>query len=161
MAVRYPLPFPHGFDRIAAGRTLPFCDASWRTIRQTSLAPSIGRSRNMAFLELVKGSAAGSRFELDGDRSIIGRSADCEVPVDVPAVSRRHAAILHERGRYFIEDLQSRNGTILNDKRLTDRSPLDEGDLFVICDQEFRFHSGTGTGILDPMRNLEESSIAE
>jgi sigma-B regulation protein RsbU (phosphoserine phosphatase) len=115
----------------------------------------------MAFLELVKGSAAGSRFELDGDRSIIGRSADCEVPVDVPAVSRRHAAILHERGRYFIEDLQSRNGTILNDKRLTDRTPLDEGDLFVICDQEFRFHSGTGTGILDPMRNLEESSIAE
>jgi serine phosphatase RsbU (regulator of sigma subunit)/pSer/pThr/pTyr-binding forkhead associated (FHA) protein len=115
----------------------------------------------MAFLELVKGSAAGSRFELDGDRSIIGRSADCEVPVDVPAVSRRHAAILRERGRYFIEDLQSRNGTILNDKRLTDRTPLDEGDLFVICDQEFRFHTGMGTGVLDPMRNLEESSIAE
>src|SRR6187399_2835423 len=121
----------------------------------------IGRSRSMAFLELVKGSAAGSRFELDGDRSIIGRSADCEVPIDVPAVSRRHAAILRERGRYFIEDLQSRNGTILNDKRLTDRTPLDEGDLFVICDQEFRFHTGLGTGVLDPMRNLEESSIAE
>ena len=115
----------------------------------------------MAFLELVKGSAAGSRFELDGDRSIIGRSADCEVPIDVPAVSRRHAAILHERGHYFIEDLQSRNGTFLNDKRLTDRTPLDEGDLFIICDQEFRFHTGVGTGILDPMRNLEESSIAE
>jgi sigma-B regulation protein RsbU (phosphoserine phosphatase) len=115
----------------------------------------------MAFLELVKGSAAGSRFELDGDRAIIGRSADCEVPIDVPAVSRRHAAILHERGRYFVEDLQSRNGTFLNDKRLTDRSPLDEGDQLIICDQEFRFHTGLGTGILDPMRNLEESSIAE
>ncbi len=115
----------------------------------------------MAFLELVKGSATGSRFELDGERAIIGRSADCEVPLDVPAVSRRHAAILHERGRYFIEDLQSRNGTFLNDKRLTDRTPLDEGDQLVICDQEFRFHSGLGTGALDPMRNLEESSIAE
>jgi phosphoserine phosphatase RsbU/P len=115
----------------------------------------------MAFLELVKGSAAGSRFELDGDRSVIGRSADCEVPVDVPAVSRRHAAIFRERGRYFIEDLQSRNGTLLNDKRLTDRTPLDEGDLFIICDQEFRFHTGLGTGVLDPMRNLEESSAAE
>jgi sigma-B regulation protein RsbU (phosphoserine phosphatase) len=115
----------------------------------------------MAFLELVKGSAAGSRFELDGDRSIIGRSADCEVPIDVPAVSRRHAAILHERGRYFIEDLQSRNGTFLNDKRLSDRAPLDEGDQFIICDQEFRFHTGLGTGVLDVMRNVEESSIAE
>src|SRR4249920_1341863 len=115
----------------------------------------------MAFLELVKGSEPGARFELDVDRAVIGRSADCEVPLDVPAVSRRHAAILCERGRYFVEDLQSRNGTLLNDKRLTDRAPLDDGDQLVICDQEFRFRSGVGTGVLDPMRNLEESSIAE
>src|SRR3954467_5484812 len=113
----------------------------------------------MAFLELVKGSSAGSRFELDIDRAVIGRSADCEVAVDVPAVSRRHAAILRDRGRYFVEDLQSRNGTYLNDKRITERSPLDEGDQLIICDQEFRFHSGLGTGMLDPMRNVEESSI--
>src|SRR5204862_5053405 len=86
---------------------------------------------------------------------------DCEVPIDVPAVSRRHAAIVRERGRYFVEDLQSRNGTFLNDKRITERSPLDEGDQLVICDQEFRFRTGFGTGVLDPLRNLEESSIAE
>ncbi len=115
----------------------------------------------MAFLEIVKGSMPGSKFELNGDRAIIGRSADCEVPIDVPAVSRRHAAILRERGNYFVEDLQSRNGTFLNDKRVTERAPLDEGDQLVICDQEFRFHTGHGTGMLDPMRNLEESSIAE
>ena len=48
----------------------------------------------MAILELVKGSAPGTRYELDGDRAVIGRSADCEVPLDVPAVSRRHAAII-------------------------------------------------------------------
>jgi serine phosphatase RsbU (regulator of sigma subunit)/pSer/pThr/pTyr-binding forkhead associated (FHA) protein len=115
----------------------------------------------MAILELVKGSAAGTRFELDGDRAVIGRSADCEVPLDVPAVSRRHAAIIRERGHYFIEDLQSRNGTLLNDTRLTERAPLGEGDRLVICDQEFRFYTGHGTGLLDPMRNLEESSISE
>jgi pSer/pThr/pTyr-binding forkhead associated (FHA) protein len=115
----------------------------------------------MAFLELVKGSTPGARFELDGVRAVIGRSADCEVPIDVPAVSRRHAAILRESGQYFVEDLQSRNGTYLNDKRVTDRLPLGEGDQLLICDQEFRFHTGHGTGILNPLRNLEESSIAE
>ena len=47
----------------------------------------------MALLELVKGFNPGIRFELDHDRSVIGRSADCEVPLDVPAVSRRHAVI--------------------------------------------------------------------
>src|SRR6185295_20074196 len=108
MAIRYSLPFPHGFDRIVAGRPLPDGDALSARLGRFRWPLSIGRSRSMAFLELVKGSAAGSRFELDGDRSIIGRSADCEVPIDVPAVSRRHAAILRERGRYFIEDLQSR-----------------------------------------------------
>jgi serine phosphatase RsbU (regulator of sigma subunit)/pSer/pThr/pTyr-binding forkhead associated (FHA) protein len=115
----------------------------------------------MAILELVKGSAPGTRFELDGERAVIGRSADCEVPLDVPAISRRHAAILRERGHYFIEDLQSRNGTFLNDTRITERALLGEGDRLVICDQEFRFYSGVGTGLLDPLRNLEESSIAQ
>ena len=115
----------------------------------------------MAFLELVKGSVPGTKFELDGERAIIGRSADCEVPIDVPAVSRRHAAILRERGNYFVEDLQSRNGTFLNDKRVTERSRLGEGDQLLICDQEFRFHTGHGTGILNPLRNLDESSMAE
>ena len=41
----------------------------------------------MAFLELVKGSTPGARFELNGERAVIGRSADCEVPeVKVPPV---------------------------------------------------------------------------
>src|SRR6188768_4517408 len=111
----------------------------------------------MAILELVKGNAAGTRFELDGDRAVIGRTADCEVPLDVPAVSRRHAMILRERGHYFVEDLQSRNGTFLNDTRIADRAPLGEGDRLVICDQEFRFYTGPSTGMLSPYRNLEES----
>src|ERR1700749_5136856 len=115
----------------------------------------------MAILELVKGNTPGVRFELDGDRAVIGRSADCEVPLDVPAVSRRHAAILRERGHYFIEDLQSRNGTFLNDNSLTERAPLGEGDRLVICDQEFRFYSGSVTGLFDPLRKLELSSATE
>ena len=73
----------------------------------------------MAILELVKGHLPGTRFELEGDRSVIGRSADCEVPLDVPAVSRRHAEIIRDRGHYFIQDLQSRNGTFLNDNRIS------------------------------------------
>jgi serine phosphatase RsbU (regulator of sigma subunit)/pSer/pThr/pTyr-binding forkhead associated (FHA) protein len=115
----------------------------------------------MAILELVKGHAAGTRFDINGERAVIGRSADCEVPLDVPAVSRRHAAILRERGHYFVEDLQSRNGTFLNDTRIAERAPLGEGDRLVICDQEFRFYTGDGTGMLDPLRNLEESSIVQ
>jgi len=115
----------------------------------------------MAFLELIRGSAPGARFELNGDVAVIGRSAECEVPVDAPAVSRRHAAVIREGDGYFLEDLKSRNGTILNEQQLGERALLKDGDRFVICDQEFLFFSGRGSVMLDPMRFVQESSIAE
>src|SRR3954466_7803037 len=127
----------HGLDRVLLA---PFPSATNRCVPAIVL---VNRPvSRMAILEIVKGNSPGTRFELDGDRSVIGRSADCEVPLDVPAVSRRHAAILRERGSYYIEDLQSRNGTFLNDNRLTGRTPLGEGDRLLICDQEFRFYAG-------------------
>lgn len=115
----------------------------------------------MAILELVKGFAPGTRYEITADRTVLGRSADCDIPLDAPAVSRRHAAIVREHGQFFLEDLKSRNGTFVNDARINDRMRLGEGDRLVICDQEFRFYTGLGTGLLDPLRNLEESSFAE
>ncbi len=115
----------------------------------------------MAFLELVRGSAPGARFELDSDISVIGRSAECEVPVDAPAVSRRHAAIVRDGQGFYIEDLKSRNGTILNEKPVLERTLLKDGDRFLVCDQEFLFFSTRGTGLMDPMRFVQESSVAE
>jgi serine phosphatase RsbU (regulator of sigma subunit)/pSer/pThr/pTyr-binding forkhead associated (FHA) protein len=111
----------------------------------------------MAFLELVKGTSPGRRFDLDGEQAIIGRSAECEFPLDVPAVSRRHAAIRQERGRFFVEDLHSRNGTFLNDQRVSQRTALRDGDRLLICDQEFRFYSGERS----PEDELEASGVAE
>lgn len=115
----------------------------------------------MAILELVKGFAPGTRYELANHRTVLGRSADCEIPLDAPAVSRRHAAIVLEHGNYFVEDLKSRNGTLLNGSRVSDRARLGEGDRIVVCDQEFRFYTGHGTNLLDPLRNLEESSFVD
>ena len=100
----------------------------------------------MAYLELETGQEQGTKFELNGEQSVIGRSNDCDVPLDVAAVSRRHAAILLERGRYFVEDLDSRNGTFLNDQRIVNRTPLRDGDQLLICGQSFSFHGG---GLLD------------
>jgi sigma-B regulation protein RsbU (phosphoserine phosphatase) len=94
----------------------------------------------MAFLELVRQGAPGTRFVMDRDRAVIGRNSDCDVPLDVAAVSRRHAVIVREKGSFFVEDLESRNGTFLNDERVVNRAPLRDGDQLLICGQTFRFH---------------------
>lgn len=110
----------------------------------------------MAFLELLKNDAPATRFAIDGERAVIGRSNDCEVPLDVAAVSRRHAAVLRAEGRFFVEDLESRNGTYLNDQRIVDRTPLRDGDELLICGQTLRFHGDPGPGgiMLDESTDL-------
>lgn len=115
----------------------------------------------MAFLELLKGAAPGTRFALTGEQAIIGRSADCEVPLDVPAISRRHALIRQDQGKFFVEDLQSRNGTYLNDERVTDRTALSDGDQLMICDQMFRFHAGHRIAATFDGNDVTDSGRAE
>jgi hypothetical protein len=53
----------------------------------------------------------------------LGREASCEIHLDDPMISRRHAEILYTEGRWWIRDLGSRNGTLVNGKRI-DRIPL-------------------------------------
>ena len=97
----------------------------------------------MAFLQLVTLGGSGARFELAGSQAVIGRSAECDVPIDLAAVSRRHASILLDEGRFYVEDLQSRNGTFLNDQRVMHRTPLRDGDQLSICGQMLQFYSSS------------------
>lgn len=48
----------------------------------------------------------------------LGRSPDCAVSIDDPSVSREHAVVRGRPGRWFVEDLGSRNGTRVNASRL-------------------------------------------
>ena len=49
----------------------------------------------------------------------IGRSPECELVIPVPAISKVHAAVRWEDNRWWVVDLQSRNGTYLNGKKIT------------------------------------------
>jgi hypothetical protein len=48
---------------------------------------------------------------LTGGENVIGRDPDVSVRIEAPGVSRRHARILAEGGRFTLEDLGSKNGT--------------------------------------------------
>ena len=73
------------------------------------------------------GGRAGETFKPAGERTRIGRSPDCEIFLDDVTVSRNHAVLVLEKGKYHVEDQGSLNGTFVNRKRI-DNAPLTEGD---------------------------------
>ncbi|MFT3882206.1 MAG: SpoIIE family protein phosphatase [Gemmatales bacterium] len=90
----------------------------------------------MPFLRVVKGPTIGQRFELKKGTNVIGRNPECDIVLSVSAVSREHAKIIWRDNRYFLEDLKSRNLTILNEIKVeADKPmPLGPGDKVKICD---------------------------
>src|SRR5436190_5689216 len=100
------------------------------------------RDRNpaMPLLKIMKGANEGSMIELNAERVVVGRNADCHVVLNVPAVSREHAIIRKIQGKYYIEDNKSRNGTFLNSKEVTTRTLLKDTDKIKICDNLLQYH---------------------
>jgi hypothetical protein len=73
------------------------------------------------------GGRAGESFKPAGERTRIGRSPDCEIFLDDVTVSRNHAVLVQENGKFRVEDQGSLNGTFVNRKRI-DSAPIAEGD---------------------------------
>ncbi|MDT0462367.1 FHA domain-containing protein [Streptomyces gibsoniae] len=75
-----------------------------------------------AQLHVVAGPDAGGVHLLHGGVVRIGRSADADVPLDDPDVSRLHCAVtVAADGRVSVADLGSTNGTVLDGRQVTDR----------------------------------------
>lgn len=118
----------------------------------------------MATLRLVNGVEPNRRFELEAERSTIGRSSDCEVALDVAAVSRRHAQVVRQGETFLVEDLGSRNGTFINGQKIAAPQVLSPGDRIVICDQEFAFETADSAekpSLLGGRPNSSASSLVQ
>jgi phosphoserine phosphatase RsbU/P len=94
----------------------------------------------MAVLQALQGLEPGKLFTLEGESITLGRHPACDIVLESGAVSRKHARILHIDGDFFVEDLHSRNGTLLNGKPVTQSQKLQENDELGICDLSFSFH---------------------
>ena len=67
-------------------------------------------------------------FDLTKSEIIIGRDDTADITIPASAVSRRHAKLTLEGGKYFLEDLGRSNGTFDNGENLTRRRLLNSGD---------------------------------
>ncbi len=94
----------------------------------------------MAVLRMLQGLNPGKLFPLEGPSIVLGRHPACDIVLESGAVSRQHARILNIDGVYYVEDLHSRNGTMLNGRAIAQRQPLAENDQVGICDLLFVFY---------------------
>lgn len=88
----------------------------------------------MPTIEQITEGKVDYRIELRGGIVSIGRSPDNAIVLSNPGVARKHAQIVAEAGRWFLEDLNSRNGTFHNGLKVVGRSELSDGDSIGICD---------------------------
>jgi hypothetical protein len=93
-----------------------------------------------AFLVVQQGGGLneGEHFDLFGGISL-GRSADADIRLDDRYASGIHARVFNRSGAYFVEDMDSTNGTLLNSRDLHGEAELTPGDVIRIGDTELRF----------------------
>jgi diguanylate cyclase (GGDEF)-like protein len=111
--------------------------------RITHVKPAPVKKSQPACLVLIypTGTQMGRRFTLDGDALLIGRGSDCDIVVDLDSVSRRHAKIERKKGNIAVSDLNSTNGTYVNEEQVEEQA-LDDGDQLKIGNAIFKFLSG-------------------
>jgi diguanylate cyclase (GGDEF)-like protein len=99
-------------------------------------------SRNACLVHIYPtGQGMGSRYTLSDTPLVLGRGSDCEIRINDHSVSRRHARIQPGADGYYAVDLQSTNGTFVNDVPAS-MYKLKDGDYLRIGNCIYRFLMG-------------------
>lgn len=94
----------------------------------------------MAKLVILSGEFEGRSFDLIDNRITVGRSSDNNIHIDDKTVSSRHATLVFNGQEYILKDLNSTNGTRVNDRRITD-TKLSNGDHIRFGGVELQYES--------------------
>ncbi len=132
----------------------------------------------MASIQILSGCREGQVLELLPKRQILGNSEKADVPVGDPWISRQHASIYEKDDRFWIEDLNSRNGTYVNCIRISKQVLSDEDLIFLgktnlvfrvknDAGVKFQSHSATRRSIpkfatdTSPLKSVQIPSIGD
>jgi hypothetical protein len=85
--------------------------------------------RGPALVVRSGGGRAGESFVPKDERTLIGRSPECDIFLDDVTVSRRHAELVRDGDTFTIRDLGSLNGTFVNRRRIEAVSLKDDDEL--------------------------------
>jgi hypothetical protein len=112
-------------------------DTAARLEREIHAAPPIATPVTAGPGTLVLARDDGAEVLVAKERFVIGRGRHCDLVVDSAKISREHVAIVREGDAWFVEDLDSSNGTWFRRERIT-RRRIEDGDEYFVCAERLR-----------------------
>lgn len=102
-----------------------------------------GSAENVPYLKLINRRdelyfKVEESYVLSG-KKVLGRSSATDIPIGDPFLSQQHAEFYSENGTYYLKDLGSKNGTVLNGNRVTQDASLKNGDKIEVGQLSFLF----------------------
>lgn len=110
------------------------------TVDSDTLKVELEKAKHQeACLIVIRGSPQGKRFELNKEKMTIGRDLNIDVTVNDSNVSRKHAEIFKEKTEIKLRDLNSTNGTYVNDKKVKEIVTLHKEDMIKMGNTILKF----------------------
>lgn len=129
-------------DRISLGRDMPGIHSITFELVTEAEHEHEHRREERSSVDDSSGTSLGMLPLAGRNAMVIGRDPRCHLPLDSPLVSRQHARIdPGPQGSYIVTDLQSKNGTFINGRRVT-RAALRPGDRIRIGPFKFIYQPG-------------------
>ncbi len=125
-------------DLRAAGST---AGTATRRARQERVRAQRGQRNVAKSLEILDGSLAGATMALTGADITIGRAPDCSIVLTDDYASSKHTRLRRVDDTWFVEDLDSTNGTWVNRKRITAATAVTVGTVISVGRTNFKVTS--------------------
>ena len=135
-------------------------EALARRMVEEVLAQIGSEGSQMPYLRVMNGPEEGKELNIGPDiaEATIGRGTDCDFQINDANVSRRHAIIRRNWNEITVEDAGSKNGVVVNDRRITKPSALRDADEIMLGAMKLTFidPSAKFLGKLDDIPAFQE-----
>jgi pSer/pThr/pTyr-binding forkhead associated (FHA) protein len=113
----------------------------------------------MAKLVVLSEGLTGQSYELKVDKTTVGRVEDNTFQIVHPSVSSHHCEVLLRGNDVVVKDMNSTNGTFINNQQITDEAVLKPGQVMRLGQVEVRLESGVPASASAPGKKLVDSTM--